>query len=48
MSLKATTALMMALEKAETQNRLDSLDQGFDSLWYPLTAGLAVIPLHSQ
>ena len=41
-------ALMMALDQAETQNRLDSLDQVVDSLWYPLTTGLSVISLHSQ
>ena len=40
MYVKATMALIMALNKAETQNRLDSLDQVVDSLWYPLTTGL--------
>ena len=32
-------ALMMALDTAEIQNRLDSQDQAVDSLWYPLTTG---------
>ena len=40
--------LLMALDKAETQNRLDSLDQTFDSVWYPLTTGLSIISLHYQ
>ena len=46
--MKETMALMMALDKAETQNRLDSLDQVVDSLWYPLTTGLSLISLHPQ
>ena len=41
-------ALMMALDKAEAQNRLDSLDQAGDSFWHPLTSGLWIISLHSQ
>ena len=48
MYVKATMALIMALNKAETQNRLDSLDQVVDSLWYLLTTGLSIISLHSQ
>ena len=45
---RATMALIMALDKAETQNKLDSLDQVVDSLWYLLTNVLSVISLHSQ
>ena len=46
MYIKATMALMMALDKAEKQNRLDSPDQAVDSLWY--RSGLSINSLHSQ
>ena len=41
-------ALKMALDKAETQNKLDSKDQVVVLLWHPSTIGLSVIALHSQ
>ena len=48
MCVKTTMALMMAVDKEETRNRLDGLNQTVDSLWYPLTTGLSIISLLLQ
>ena len=41
MCVKATMALMIAMDKVETRSRLDSPDQAVDLLcWHPFNTGL--------
>ena len=40
--------VLFCVDDVETQNRLDSLAQTIEPLWYPLTNGLSTISFHSQ